>query len=214
MSNKQYISNKDESVTMFANPLLNKLSRVHFTVPLILFLPVIGWLLYQSVIVAQHSLTQILLLFPAGIFVWSFVEYTIHRFVYHYHPTSNRGKRLHFICHGVHHDYPNDSWRLVMPPVLSIPLASFFYLLFRYLFTAIYPDATYYHPFMAGFLLGYLAYEMGHYAMHHLNLPYAWFKALRKHHLVHHFHDPDRGYGVSSPFWDVLFGTNTLDKRR
>ena len=63
-------------------------------------------------------------LFLVGVLVWTLLEYIIHRYVFHYEPKSRLGKQFHFIVHGVHHDYPNDARRLVMPPSISLPLAS------------------------------------------------------------------------------------------
>ena len=60
---------------------------------------------------------------------------------------------------------------------------------------------------MAGFGLGYLAYDMIHYAVHHAPVRHPVFKKLQKHHMVHHYHDPEHGFGVSSVLWDKAFGT-------
>jgi sterol desaturase/sphingolipid hydroxylase (fatty acid hydroxylase superfamily) len=117
------------------------------------------------------------------------------------------GARIHFIFHGVHHDYPSDSRRLVMPPSVSIPLATLFYFLFRFLIGDISV-----HPFFAGFLTGYLFYDITHYAVHHFNMHSKFWLAIKNHHIKHHFQDPDKGYGVSSPIWDYVFRTNYLNK--
>jgi sterol desaturase/sphingolipid hydroxylase (fatty acid hydroxylase superfamily) len=62
-------------------------------------------------------------------------------------------------------------------------------------------------PFFGGFLIGYLFYDMTHYAIHHFNLHNKFLLKIKNHHIRHHFKDEDRGYGVSSPFWDVVFRT-------
>ncbi|MHB8904813.1 MAG: sterol desaturase family protein, partial [Melioribacteraceae bacterium] len=126
---KNYVSNKDETVRMFENDFLEALSRVHWTVPLWLFIPIILFLLYEGFYVFSLPFLKSIFLIVFGLFVWTFTEYSLHRFVFHYQPKSNWGKRLHFIVHGVHHDYPKDSKRLVMPPSVSIPLASLFFIL-------------------------------------------------------------------------------------
>ena len=105
--------------------------------------------------------------------------------------------------HGVHHDYPNDSKRLVLPPSVSIPLAVLFYFLFNALLG---PALA--APFYAGFVTGYLVYDMIHYAVHHADIKSKWFIELKTHHLKHHFKDPDKGYGVSSKIWDKIVGTD------
>jgi len=127
---KNYISNKDETVRMFNNDLMESLSRVHPAVPLIVYTPVILFFLFRSVITFKFTFITVLTLILLGLAVWTIAEYTLHRFIFHYEPKSKFGEKIHFIFHGVHHDYPSDSRRLVMPPSVSIPLAVLFYFLF------------------------------------------------------------------------------------
>ena len=143
----------------------------------------------------------------AGILVWTFTEYTLHRFVFHYVPSNEWGKKLHFIVHGVHHDYPRDSKRLVMPPSVSIPLAAFFYWLFLMLIGHIYLQ-----PFFAGFLIGYMFYDTTHYAVHHFNMHNRFWLAIKNHHMKHHYQDAAKGFGVSQPTWDYIFKTDFDEK--
>jgi len=199
---KLYVSNKDESVRLFKNGFLELFTKVHFSIPIITYLPVIGYFIYLSVLQPEMSWVVISVLFLVGAFAWTFTEYFLHRYVFHYHPTSEWGKKIHFLMHGVHHDYPNDSKRLVLPPSVSIPLALLFYYLFEWTF-----PGNYNWPFFAGFVTGYLIYDMMHYAIHHVDLKGEWWAALKTHHLKHHFKDPDKGYGVSSPIWDIIIGS-------
>lgn len=200
---KNFISNNDETVRMFKNDFFEALSRVHPSVPIIIYLPVISYFLYKSIAVFQLSVPTILSLTVLGIFVWTLAEYTLHRFIFHYKPKSKFGERIHFIFHGVHHDYPSDSRRLVMPPSVSIPLAVLFYFLFEaVLGTELVP------PFFVGFVAGYLFYDMTHYAVHHFPIHNRVFLFLKKHHMRHHFQDADRGFGVSSHLWDEVYKTN------
>src|SRR5205085_5834890 len=134
-------------------------------VPLIIFLPVIFYFLYKAVFVFNLSMLLITGMFILGLAVWTFTEYFLHRFVFHWLPPGKLGAKIHFIVHGVHHDYPSDSKRLVMVPSLSIPLAALFYYLFYLMFGQLYVA-----PFFVGFLTGYLFYDMTHYAVHHFNL--------------------------------------------
>ena len=175
---------------------------MHWSVPIIIYLPTVVYFLYTSATGNALTGSEILLSTVAGLFIWTLTEYLLHRFVFHYQPTSKLGKHLHFMMHGVHHDYPSDATRLVMPPSVSIPLASLFYLLF----TAVLP-AAHVAPFFAGFLFGYICYDEIHYATHHAPLKGAVGLWLKHHHVRHHYLDPDRGYGVSSPLWDFVFGT-------
>ena len=200
---KNFVSNKDVTVRMFKSDFMESLSKVHPAVPIVIYVPVITYFLYRSIAVFEIPAMKILGLFVLGIFVWSYTEYFLHRFIFHYKPKSQFGERLHFMFHGVHHDYPNDSRRLVMPPSVSIPLAVLFY----YLFEAIIGNVLV-APFFVGFILGYLFYDLTHYAVHHFNIHNKIWLALKKHHMRHHFQDPEKGYGVSSPLWDEIVGTN------
>ncbi len=200
---KNFVSNKDVTVRMFKSDFMESLSKVHPAVPVIVYVPVIAYFLYRSIEVFEIPALKILGLFLIGIFVWSYTEYFLHRFIFHYKPKSQLGERLHFMFHGVHHDYPNDSRRLVMPPSVSIPLAVLFY----YIFEALIGNVLV-APFFVGFILGYLFYDLTHYAVHHFNIHSKIWLALKKHHMRHHFQDPEKGYGVSSPLWDEIVGTN------
>ena len=122
--------------------------------------------------------------------------------VFHFEPEGGIGARLHWIIHGVHHDHPNDPMRLVMPPSVSIPLALVFYLLFYLVLGGDYAPA-----FAAGFLGGYLFYDMAHYHVHHHVPRTRAGKKLRELHMRHHFQDDTSGFGVSAPWWDIVFRT-------
>src|SRR5712691_3853955 len=202
MAQPHYISNKNESVRMFKSDLMELLSHVHPATPLVLYLPVVGYMLYAALWQSRLSILAVAGLFLLGVLVWTLLEYIIHRYVFHYEPTSRVGKQLHFIVHGVHHDYPNDAKRLVMPPAVSIPLAIVFYGLFFLLFGRAAP------ALWAGFAGGYVCYDSVHYAIHHFPMKSGIWNRLKQHHLRHHYQDDHAGYGVSSPLWDYIFRTN------
>jgi 4-hydroxysphinganine ceramide fatty acyl 2-hydroxylase len=204
---KNYVSNKDETVRMFESDFMEVFSRVHYTVPLFIYIPVILVMLYLSVAVYPISFLNIVVLIIGGLAAWTLAEYLLHRFVFHFKAKSEFGKKIHFIFHGVHHDYPSDSKRLVMPPSVSIPLAIIFYFIFRLIFGPVLM-----FPFFAGFIAGYLFYDISHYAIHHFNMHSKFWLAIKNHHMLHHYQDEYKGYGVSSPFWDYIFRTNFLKK--
>ncbi len=195
---KNYVSNSEESIKLFKSNLFNSLSKVHFTVPLYIFIPVILFFCYNS-FAGGITLAPFALHFLGGLIIWTITEYFLHRFVFHYHPTSKFGQQIHFIFHGVHHDYPRDKMRLVMPPSASIPLATLFYFFF-----SLFLQKTFLFAFFPGFLLGYLVYDMLHYAMHHHNFKSPILKNIKQHHMLHHYQDASKGYGVSSSLWDVI----------
>ncbi len=204
---KNFVSNSTESTRMFKSGFLESLSKVHYSVPLIVFIPTIlffGWKGFQTPGITTLGFTLSII---GGLLFWTLTEYVLHRFVFHFMPSSEWGKKLHFIFHGVHHDYPNDALRLVMPPSVSIPLATMFYFLF---YTFI--PATYLNSFFAAFLTGYLCYDMFHYAFHHGNFNNPILKKLKQHHMMHHYTDADKGYGVTSILWDIVFGSELKRK--
>lgn len=220
---KLYVSNKDESVRMFRNDFLELFTHVHHTVPLILFVPVVAYMLYRTYQQGM-GLGQAAILFVVGLLIWTVAEYTVHRFGFHVSrdaevkvqesveqlgesdpalPAIGNWEQLrYFLAHGVHHTHPNDSKRLVMPPVVSVPLAVLFYLIFRAVFGPINML-----PAFAGLVVGYLFYDMTHYAVHHVRPRTRLGRYLKKHHFRHHYMDPTKNYGVSSPAWDVVMGT-------
>jgi len=187
---------------MFKNDFLEGLSKIHFSVPLFIFFPVIIFFTYKA-IVNDISVLAFTGYFVLGIFVWTATEYVLHRYLFHFVPKSNWGLRLHFIFHGVHHDYPRDSKRLVMVPSVSIPLAALFYFLFSLFLTQVHLYA-----FFPGFIIGYLAYDMTHYAIHHANFKSSFWKKIKQHHMLHHYDDPTKGYGVSSALWDKILDSD------
>jgi sterol desaturase/sphingolipid hydroxylase (fatty acid hydroxylase superfamily) len=190
------------SPRMFDNELLDKLSRVHPAVPPIIFGPAIVFLVVYGLIKGSGAWTPLEL--AGGYLIWTLTEYWLHRIIFHFEPEKGIGARLHWIIHGVHHDHPNDPMRLVMPPSVSIPLASLFVLVFYEVLG--FPAFL---PFSAAFLAGYLAYDMLHYHVHHHRPKTALGRLLRELHMRHHFQDHETGYGVSAPFWDHVFGTAT-----
>ena len=195
---KNYISNSEESIRMFKSDLIENLSKVHFAVPLFIFVPAIFIFIYKA-FAAGVTLLNFGLYFIIGLAVWTITEYVMHRFIFHYHPTSEFGKKIHFIFHGVHHDYPRDKKRLVLPPSVSIPLATAFYFLFA---SFLAPQLLF--AFFPGFLSGYLVYDMLHYAMHHHNFKSGIMKRVKQHHMLHHYQNPEKGFGVSSSLWDII----------
>lgn len=196
---KKFISTKDESIRLFKNPVLEYFSHIHPIIPLLVYFPVVIVSLYFGT--QDKALHFAILTFMAGLFIWTLLEYLIHRFVFHYHPKSERGKRISFLIHGVHHGYPRDKTRLVMPLPVSVPLAILFYFVFKFIF------GEYYLTYYAGLVVGYLCYDYIHYATHHFPMKKGIGKFLKVYHLKHHFRNENKSFGVSSPLWDYVFGT-------
>ena len=209
-ANTETPSNRSETLKasprMFKSDLLDRFSRVHPIVPLIIFVPVISGLSIAGGI-AVGPLSAVLW-FAGGWLFWTLTEYWLHRIVFHFDADNEWAHRFHFMIHGVHHDHPNDPLRLVMPPGASIPLAAGFLALFW----AILPAGAW-MIFGGGFLAGYLTYDMLHFHVHHHRPRTALGRKLRELHMRHHFQDHDTGFGVSAPFWDNVFGTKPKPRR-
>jgi sterol desaturase/sphingolipid hydroxylase (fatty acid hydroxylase superfamily) len=141
-------------------------------------------------------------LYAAGWFVWTFTEYTLHRFLFHWVPRASWGPRFHFILHGVHHEWVEDRYRLVMPPAAAAALAVIFFALW---WTLLGPWGI---PFFAGKVSGYIGYDMTHYYVHHGRVSGRIMKRLRAHHMNHHHNKDGRKFGVSTTLWDHVFRTN------
>jgi sterol desaturase/sphingolipid hydroxylase (fatty acid hydroxylase superfamily) len=193
---------KFDTCRMFDNDLLEKFSRIHPATPFVVWIPVVVAMLYRSW--ARHDLATpaIASLWFGGVVAWTLAEYFLHRWVFHWTNGTSWGKRIHFLLHGVHHDFPNDKDRLVMPLLTSVPLGVIFYSLF-YLTMG----RSLGEPFFAGFAVGYLCYDGTHYAVHHFKQTSRVGKYVRRHHMLHHHADHDGGFGVSSPIWDFVFRT-------
>ncbi|XXG97799.1 UDP-N-acetylglucosamine transferase subunit [Hypoxylon texense] len=192
------------SAPLFGN-FLEPLSLTPWWMVPLIWLPAIAYGTYLASEGFESKLS-LALFWGFGVFLWTLIEYILHRCLFHldkYLPDNRVGITLHFLLHGVHHYLPMDKYRLVMPPTLFVVLATPFWKLAHTLFywdwylgTAIY----------CGGIFGYVCYDLTHYFLHHQNLP-LWYKGLKKYHLAHHFLDYELGFGVTSRFWDRIFGT-------
>jgi sterol desaturase/sphingolipid hydroxylase (fatty acid hydroxylase superfamily) len=185
---------------MFETPLIEHFSRIHPLTPFVFWGPVFGYLAVRGVIHTGVLATFVLML--AGVFFWTFAEYVLHRYVFHYIGPRFWQRRMHFVIHGVHHDFPHDADRLVMPLGASIPMGATIYIALR---LTLGPDLA--DPVMSGFGFGYLAYDGTHYAIHHFRMSSRWGKWIKRHHMIHHHTGAHARWGVSSPLWDWIFGT-------
>lgn len=152
----------------------------------------------------NHSLLSLSSRFMAGFALWHLIEYTLHRFVFHLVPTDYFGITLHFLLHGIHHKYPNDPLRLVMPVIPGLLIAATLIGLFH----QVLPWSEMF-PLASGAMLGYVQYDCTHYFMHHgVFKGHPWFEPLRESHMEHHYRNHDRGYGITTSFFDFVFGTS------
>jgi len=194
------------SPPMFDSRVLDALSRVHPAVPVLVFVPAITAMVAWGL--SRVSVPAMVGLVVAGYALWTLFEYWLHRIVFHFEPEDGLGARMHWIIHGVHHDHPNDPLRLVMPPAVSVPLGAVVFGLLYLIFGQRYAPGL-----GAGFFAGYLVYDMMHYYLHHFRPRGPLGRMLRERHMRHHFQDETRGFGISAPYWDEVFGTSSRSAR-
>jgi sterol desaturase/sphingolipid hydroxylase (fatty acid hydroxylase superfamily) len=192
----------DASPRLFENDLLDKMSRVHHLTPVIVYAPIILGLVFYSLSLVGPGL--LLLGLVLGYVGWTLTEYFGHRYLFHtvFPLPFGLGPRFQFLIHGVHHIYPNDPLRLVMPPLLSAPIMLIALSITRLLF-----GATFAWPVLAGFMTGYVAYDCVHYWTHHGQPTSEFGKMVKRLHMLHHFRDAEKGFGVHAIWWDYVFGT-------
>jgi sterol desaturase/sphingolipid hydroxylase (fatty acid hydroxylase superfamily) len=187
---------------LFQNRLLERLTRTHFLFPVILFYTLSVLMVLIAALVFHFSALSLSLLFIGGAVAFTLAEYLIHRFLFHFHAETDKEKRIQYLIHGVHHEYPKDKDRLVMPPVVSVMLALIFFLLYWVLMN----HASF--AFFSGFCFGYSTYLIIHYSVHRYKPPKNLLRILWKHHALHHYREDEGNYSVSFPFWDLLFNSN------
>ena len=187
---------------MFESDFFEWFSRIHPTTPFVTWIPVLAYVMYRCLARADIGPLSMLGLIFVGYLIWTLTEYILHRWVFHWTNDTAFGRRAHFLAHGVHHDYPSDKDRLVMPLGVSIPIGTLFYFAFTAAFGVHMGELFY-----VGFGIGYLSYDGTHYYVHHFRQTTRIGKFLKKHHMTHHHADHDGGFGVSTPLWDLVFRT-------
>ncbi len=192
----------DASPRIFENDILDRFSRVHHLTPVIVYGPIILGLIFYALSLVSVGL--VLLGLVIGYVGWTLTEYFGHRYLFHpvYPLPFGLGPRFQFLIHGVHHIYPNDPLRLVMPPLLSGPIMLIALTITRLLF-----GASFAWPVLAGFMIGYVAYDCVHYWTHHGQPTSDFGKWVKRLHMLHHFRDAGKGFGVHAIWWDYVFGT-------
>ena len=189
---------------IFANPVLEYFTKAPPIVSVVIYLIILFSLLFTGYQVKVVSSAWYgLLIFSGAVFFWTFFEYFFHKYINHldeYFPESEMAKKIAYSIHGIHHEYPRDKERLIMPPVpglliLSILFGIFWIIMGEYLFI-----------FFPGFITGYLLYTFVHYSIHKTPVP-SYLKIQYRHHAIHHYKYPNKAFGVSTTLWDRVFGT-------
>lgn len=192
---------------LFNNPILERLTRTHISIPITIFIIYSASLLVYSIMSVQAlSILETVMFFFIGFFTFTLVEYLMHRYLFHIGTSTARREKFQYTLHGVHHEYPKDKERLAMPPVMSITLSTALLFIFKFFIG----DVVF--AFLPGFLVGYAGYLVMHYIQHIFKAPKGFFNSWWANHAVHHYKDQTKAYGVTSPLWDYVFGTMPTKK--
>ncbi len=189
---------------IFKNPFLEYMTRAPARVSATVYLCILAGLLYvgysRGVV---ETFWDGAMIYVGALFFWTFFEYFFHRYINHideYFPESEWADRLAYTLHGIHHEYPRDKERLIMPPIPGLIIVTMLYLGFL----AFLGELVY--VFMPGFMTGYLIYTYIHYSVHKRKVP-SYLKTQYRHHALHHYKYPERAFGVSTTLWDRVFRT-------
>ncbi|QJX46462.1 fatty acid hydroxylase [Hymenobacter taeanensis] len=189
------------SAQLFKNPVLERLSHTHIALPTSIFIITAFVSLYYGITRGFITGISAFGLFLLGWFMFTFVEYVMHRYLYHIPATSPGRIKFQYTMHGVHHEFPKDKTRLAMPPIVTVFVASLLFFIFRFTFG----NAVF--GILAGFVFGYALYLFVHYAIHVYAPPKNFLKVWWTHHAQHHYRQDEIAFGVSSTLWDHIIGT-------
>jgi sterol desaturase/sphingolipid hydroxylase (fatty acid hydroxylase superfamily) len=212
---EEYDEENQTPIRMFKSDILERLTHVLPVTIVALFMPVVLVALYAgSTFIQSRAGWGVLgLMFVIGMAVWTIVEYLVHRFLFHFTPTTVWGKRMLFLFHGVHHVQPHIKTRLVMPPVITVPSALALFAVLRIGFGLIEAEMLMW-PMFAGLTFGYVCYDLLHYAEHHLPMRGATLRFLKRHHMEHHYKTPQARFGVTTSAWDTVLNTEPPNSDR
>ncbi len=193
------IKNKGQA-RLFQSELMENMTKTHPVVIYSMYFPVIVLMLYYGAAYKELSIGREIVMFIVGALGWSFFEYIMHRHLFHMIVEKPKARKFVYTMHGVHHEFPRDKERLFMPPVPSMIIAAVLFSLFYFMmgWNAL--------AFFPGFLFGYILYGTMHFAIHAFAPP-KFLKALWRNHHLHHYKAEDKGFGVSSVLWDIVFRT-------
>ena len=174
-------------------------ARAHPITPLLWFGPVIAFSVVEML--RSKDMLAALAWFAIGWLMWSLIEYALHRFLFHTDASTSDERLRAFLVHGYHHAYPRDRTRLVAPPLMSWPIAG---IIGTVEYFVVGSQASI--ILFGGTAAGYLAYDSLHYYVHHFVPRDPVGRWLRQYHLLHHVDGSSR-FGISSPLWDLVFGS-------
>lgn len=146
----------------------------------------------------MNSFLSILLPAIGGIMLWSFAEYAMHHWVGHLGKGKNDFSREHLQHHALV-DYFAPNWKKLAHALAVLMVTTPLTIMALGVLSG--------SVLSVSFVTTYLGYEWLH-ARAHTHAPLNSYGAwVRKHHFSHHFNNPKHNHGVTSPLWDIVFGT-------
>ncbi len=203
-----YRPSRAERIRLFENAVLERLTLTPLWLFVAVWTVVVGGLSCQVAADGRPTATTAGLIL-GGWLLWTLFEYVMHSLLFHLRPSSTYATRLIFLLHGNHHQEPTDPLRNLIPPGLGVTVAAGFWLLFFRLL----PEGTR-MPLFLGFVVGYVAYDLLHFACHQSKMPGRFLTPIKRHHLLHHYTSSDGNYSVTFIAWDRLFGTRLRTRAR
>jgi 4-hydroxysphinganine ceramide fatty acyl 2-hydroxylase len=174
-----------------------------------IFPSIAAGLLYVALWAEPQPRGRLFLFFALGVFIWTFLEYLLHRFLFHLQlPIRNSHVRdIINGSHFLHHASPRDRNKILVHPSYGIVVSSLVYVLIY----AVGRNAAAAVVILTGVWAGFLYYEAVHYRVHFTLSASPFIARQRKVHFYHHFTNNKRCFGVTTPLWDYVFGT-TADR--
>ncbi len=176
-----------------------RMSTVAFHLDYFLYPPVL--LVFLGAALRGQSIFAAALLFILGLAVWTLAEYFLHRYALHHLPYFSK-------FHQAHHEEPH---AMIGAPTL-------FTLLFFFVTTFVpiwfFLNASIACAVFAGFLAGYVCFGAVHQAVHHSKSQSRLMRYFKKLHAIHHHGNSSKNFGVTTNFWDHVFGTHATTLKR
>ncbi len=175
----------------------------HPWMPMALFIPLGALIVFLSLYYHPRSLVSTAVLIGVGALSWTLIEYLLHRHIFHLTRIKQPWRELASGMHLAHHKTADTEDLILAPPISSLFFGTLVYFSFVLLTWSFSASAL----LEAGVFLGYLAYEWAHFSAHRFKPKGRVGKYLKHYHLHHHFKEPHRHFGVTSPLWDYVFQT-------
>lgn len=206
---KKVVSNSTAYHRVHENILHEAMVNQPFWLPFAFYLPLGTFFLFKSFVIKRLSLFHLIWMLPLIVKFWGYLEYFLHKNILHKNESIPIDFGLIQEFHDLHHQYPNDDYKISTPLWASVPSGVLFYATCRTLLGESKGEA------MFGLLVFYyLFYEFSHISAHKLQLKHPFFEGIKKHHLKHHYQDSDKAFGFTTDTWDIKSSTSFTQRSR